>query len=63
MAESFAKTMKRDCVAFMPKPGAATSPHNPAITFEHDNEKRPQSALKYRSPREFRRSMEAATLV
>ncbi|RQU80298.1 hypothetical protein DF133_34520 [Burkholderia cenocepacia] len=29
----------------------------------HYNEKHPHSALKYRSPREFRRSMDSATLV
>ncbi|CCF96560.1 IS3 family transposase [Ralstonia solanacearum] len=40
MAERFVKTMKRDDVAFMPKPDAATtvcSAHL-AIAFEHDNE-------------------------
>ncbi|WP_153260080.1 integrase core domain-containing protein, partial [Burkholderia cenocepacia] len=36
---------------------------NLAIAFEHYNEKHPHSALKYRSPREFRRSMDSATLV
>lgn len=30
---------------------------------EHYNEKHPHSALKYHSPREFRRSMDSATLV
>ncbi|WP_157655558.1 hypothetical protein [Burkholderia ubonensis] len=35
----------------------------PTIAFEHYNEKHPHSALKYRSPREFRRSMDSATLV
>jgi hypothetical protein len=55
MAESFVKTMKRDYVAFMPKPDAATAARNLAIAFEHYNEKHPHSALKYRSPREFRR--------
>jgi transposase InsO family protein len=49
------KTMKRDYVAFMPKPDAATAARNLAIAFEHYNEKHPHSALKYRSPREFRR--------
>jgi len=63
MAESFVKTMKRDYVAFMPKPDAATAVSNLAIAFEHYNEKHPHSALKYRSPREFRRSMDSATLV
>lgn len=55
MAESFVKTMKRDYVAFMPKPDANTAAHNLALAFEHYNETHPQSALKYRSPREFRR--------
>ncbi|MPV61426.1 transposase, partial [Burkholderia sp. BE24] len=53
----------RDYVAFMPKPDAATAARNLAIAFEHYNEKHPHSALKYRSPREFRRSMDSATLV
>jgi putative transposase len=57
MAESFVKTMKRDYVTFMPKPDAATAASNLAIAFEHYNEKHPHSALKYRSPREFRRKM------
>ncbi len=55
MAESFVKTIKRDNVAFMPKPDAATAVRNPTIAFEHYNEQHPHSALKYRSPREFRR--------
>jgi len=41
MAESFVKTMKRDYVAFMPKPDAATAARNLAIAFEHYNEKHP----------------------
>ncbi|QTP35999.1 hypothetical protein B7759_04634 [Burkholderia glumae] len=61
MAESFVKTMKRDYVAIMPKPDAATAARNLAIAFEHYNEKHPHSALKYRSPREFRRSTDSAT--
>lgn len=56
MAESFVKTMKRDYVAFMPKPDARTTILNLALAFEHYNEHHPHSALKYRSPREFRRS-------
>lgn len=55
MAESFVKTMKRDYIAFMPKPDAHTAAHNLALAFEHYNETHPHSALKYRSPREFRR--------
>jgi putative transposase len=34
MAESFVKTMKRDYVAFMPKPDAATAARNLPIAFE-----------------------------
>jgi len=49
MAESFVKTMKRDYVAFMPKPDANTAAHNLALAFEHYNETHPRSALKYRS--------------
>lgn len=63
MAESFVKTMKRDYVAFMPKPDAMTAVQNLALAFEHYNEKHPHSALKYRSPREFRRRTESSTLV
>ncbi|MGF6293041.1 transposase InsO family protein [Paraburkholderia youngii] len=63
MAESFVKTMKRDYVAFMPKPDAATAVRNLAVAFEHYNEKHPHSALKYRSPREFRRRTDSSILV
>ncbi|MGY6163998.1 IS3 family transposase [Paraburkholderia strydomiana] len=63
MAESFVKTMKRDYVAFMPKPDAATAVRNLAVAFEHYNDKHPHSALKYRSPREFRRKADSSTLV
>ncbi|MDR6498202.1 transposase InsO family protein [Burkholderia ambifaria] len=62
MAERFVKTMKRDCVALMLKPDAATAVRNLAIAFEHYNEKHPRSALKYRSPREFRRAVDASTV-
>lgn len=55
MAESLVKTIKRDYVAHMPKPDAATALRNLGIAFEHYNEHHPHSALKYRSPREFRR--------
>ncbi|WP_090812064.1 IS3 family transposase [Paraburkholderia tuberum] len=63
MAESFVKTMKRDYVAFMPKPDAATAARNLAVAFEHYNEQHPHSALKYRSPREFRRRTDSSTQV
>lgn len=54
MAESFVKTMKRDYIAFMPKPDARTAIANLGLAFNHYNEHHPHSALKYRSPREFR---------
>ncbi|GAB5097446.1 hypothetical protein YK56LOC_31620 [Caballeronia sp. HLA56] len=63
MAESFVKTMKRDSVSFMPKPDTATAVRNLAVAFEHHNDKHPRSALKYRSPREFRPKAGSSTLV
>ncbi len=57
MAERFVKTTKRDYVGFMPKPPAASAARNLAIAFEHYNQKHPRSGLKYRSPREFRRTL------
>ncbi len=56
MAESFVKTMKHDYVAYMDKPDAPTALSRLAIAFEHYNERHPHKALKYRSPREFRRN-------
>lgn len=61
MAESFVKTIKRDYIAFMPKPDARTAMQNLARAFEHYNEHHPHSALKYRSPREFRRAQYSST--
>lgn len=61
MAESFVKTIKRDYVAFMPKPDVPTALRNLAVAFEHYNEWHPHSALKYRSPREFRQHQELLT--
>lgn len=61
MAESLVKTIKRDYVAFMPKPDVPTALQNLAIAFEHYNEQHPHSALKYRSPREFRSHYELST--
>ena len=55
MAESFVKTIKRDYVTHMPKPDRETALCNLAIAFEYYNKEHPHSALKYRSPREFRR--------
>lgn len=50
-------------VVFMPKPDAATAVLNLAVAFEHYNEKHSHSALKYRSPREFRRTVDSSTVV
>lgn len=61
MAESFVKTMKRDYVSWMPKPDARTALQNLAIAFDHYNESHPHSALKYRSPREFRQQTNSPT--
>lgn len=61
MAESFVKTIKRDYITFMPKPDVPTALQNLAIAFEHYNEQHPHSALKYRSPREFRRQQNRST--
>jgi putative transposase len=61
MAESFVKTMKRDYVSWMPKPDARTALRNLAIAFDHYNESHPHSALKYRSPREFRQRAKSPT--
>jgi putative transposase len=61
MAESFVRTMKRDYIAFMPKPDAPTAMQNLAGAFEHYNEHHPHSALNYRSPREFRRRVATST--
>lgn len=54
--------MERDYVAFVPKQDAATVVGNLAIAFEH-YKAAPHSALKYRSPREFRRRTEPSTQV
>lgn len=61
MAESLVRTIKRDYVAFMPKPDAATAMQHLAMAFEHYNEHHPHSALKYRSPREYRRRQASST--
>jgi putative transposase len=52
MAEGFVKTVKRDYIAHMSRPDRLTAAQL-AIAFEHYNEA--HSALKCRSPREFRR--------
>lgn len=41
MAESFVNTMKRDYVAFIPKPDAEAAVRNLAIAFKHYNEQHP----------------------
>ncbi|WP_199257369.1 IS3-like element IS2 family transposase [Escherichia coli] len=51
IAESFVKTIKRDYISIMPKPDGLTAAKNLAEAFEHYNE----SALGYRSPREYLR--------
>ncbi|BCQ28919.1 hypothetical protein NK8_71090 (plasmid) [Caballeronia sp. NK8] len=63
MAECFVKTMKRDYVAFMPKPGASTAVRNLAVAFEPYNRKAPAQRLEYRSPRGFRRRTDSSTQV
>ncbi|MCG4667396.1 IS3 family transposase [Escherichia coli] len=55
IAESFVKTIKRDYISIMPKPGGLTAAKNLAEAFEHYNEWHPHSALGYRSPREYLR--------
>lgn len=55
MAESFVKKIKRDYLAHVPKPDRETALRTLEFAFEHYNEQHPQSALNYRSPREFRR--------
>ena len=55
MAESFVKTIKRDYVAFGDLSDAETVMEQLPLWFEHYNEIHPHSALKYLSPRMFRR--------
>jgi len=55
MAESFVKTMKRDYIAICHGRIARQHYATWRFAFEHYNEEHPHSALKYRSPREFRR--------
>jgi len=55
MAERLVKTMKHDYIAFMNKPDVFTALTHLAGAFEHYNERHPHKALKYRSPRQFRR--------
>ncbi len=57
MAESFVKTMKNNYIAFMDKTDVATALISLGRAFEHYNKHHPHKALRYRSPREFRRSI------
>jgi len=55
------KTIKHDYIAFMHKPDVPTALSHLAGAFEHYNERHPHKALKYRSPREFRRTAASST--
>lgn len=55
MAESFVNTFRRDYVSRMNLADAQTVMAQLPAAFEHFNEVHPHSALKMRSPREFRR--------
>ena len=54
MAESFVNTFKRDYVSRMDLADARTVMAQMGAAFEHFNDVHPHSALKMRSPREFR---------
>ena len=54
MAESFVNTFKRDYVSRMDLADAPTVMMQLPAAFEHFDEVHPHSALKMRSPREFR---------
>jgi transposase InsO family protein len=55
MAESFVNTYKRDYVSRMDLSDARTVLAQVPAAFEHFNEAHPNSSLKMKSPREFRR--------
>jgi transposase InsO family protein len=59
MAESFVNTFKRDYVSRMDLTDARTVMAQLPAAFEHFNEVHPHSALKMKSPREFRRQQAA----
>jgi len=59
MAESFVNTFKRDYVSRMDLSDARTVMAQLPAAFEHFNEVHPHSALKMRSPREFRQQQAA----
>jgi len=56
MAEAFVKTFKRDYASVNPRPDADTVLRQLPKWFDHYNEHHPHKALKYRSPRQFRRA-------
>jgi transposase InsO family protein len=57
MAESFVNTLKRDYVSQMDRSTAAAVLAQLPDAFEHFNEVHPHSALKWKSPRMFRREL------
>ena len=57
MAESFVNTFKRDYVSQMDRSTAAAVLDQLPDAFEHFNEVHPHSALKWKSPRMFRREL------
>jgi len=57
MAESFVNTLKRDYVSQMDRSSAAAVLAQLPDAFEHFNEVHPHSALKWKSPRMFRREL------
>jgi len=59
MAESFVNTFKRDYVSRMDLSDAATVMAQLPAAYEHFNEVHPHSALKMKSPREFRQQQAA----
>lgn len=59
MAESFVNTFKRDYVSRMDLTDARTVMEQLPAAFEHFNEVHPHSALKMKSPREFRQHQAA----
>jgi len=60
MAESFVNTFKRDYVSQMDRSTAAIVLAQLPDAFEHFNEVHPHSALKWKSPRMFRRELAAS---
>lgn len=55
------KIMKHDYIPFMNKSDLPTALTYLADAFENYNERHPYEALKYRSPREFRRATTSRT--